>query len=191
MCLEGRAELTLTDSFAVCEDIREEDPEAFDALSTETWHLARAFAHYKPTMHTAHRRECVIQMHRDGHGIKSVKLNSHLHGFPMTTDFAAQEAWERGYEMLQEKAMSDKYAKVINYGGGECFLVNNHRVFHGRKNVLETPRTVLNTGVHEDTVWQGYRELKTKDIVLGDSWIVNLPTELLDRQRDVESGMTA
>ena len=186
MCLEGCAEFTLTSALAVCEDMCKEDPEAFEALATLSWHMGRAFAHYSPTMHTANYREPVVQKHRDGHGIKMVKLNSHLHGFPLTSSFKAQEAWERGYEMLQFKAMSEPYVKMIEYREGDCFLVNNHRVLHGRKKVLQTPRTVLNTGVHEDSVMQSYRELKVRHLKLGDSWVATIPTELLDRQRQVE-----
>merc|ERR1711988_1782592 len=65
-CLEGAAELSFTDGYAMAEDLKKEDPEAFDALCNETWHLARALPHYQPCMHTAVVRDTLIQLHRDG-----------------------------------------------------------------------------------------------------------------------------
>ncbi len=188
LCLEGRGILNFTDAIYVARQLEIRDPDAFCALSTVTWQIGRAFQYYQPTMHTASRHDTVIQLHRDGKGIKTVKMNAHLRGFPMTNDAKLQADWHRGFDRLLEMCSSEEFAHFIEFEPKECFLINNHRVHHGRKKVLEVPRTVQNLGAEENAVWNHLRHLKVRNLQIDDQWVAQIPTELLDRHKRIERG---
>ena len=113
------------DGFAMAEDLRTEDPEAFDLLCNVAipfrFHDGDAdILVYKP----------VITLGAAGEVIE-IRYNAHLAGvFDMPADI--MPAYYRAYRAYMSKTRDAKYRITLKLKAGEMVVFDNRRVLHGR-----------------------------------------------------------
>lgn len=113
------------DGFAMAEDLRVEDPEAFDLLCNVAipfrFHDGDAdILVYKP----------VITLGAAGNVIE-IRYNAHLAGvFDMPADI--MPAYYRAYRSYMTKTRDAKYRITLKLKAGEMVVFDNRRVLHGR-----------------------------------------------------------
>ncbi|MFT5626384.1 MAG: gamma-butyrobetaine dioxygenase, partial [Lentimonas sp.] len=113
------------DGFAMAEDLRHEDPEAFRMLCDVS--IPFRF----------HDGEADIRVHRpvitlgsEGDVIE-IRYNAHLAGiFDMPADI--MPAYYRAYRAYMTKTRDPKYRLTLKLKGGEMVAFDNRRVLHGR-----------------------------------------------------------
>ena len=113
------------DGFAMAEDLRAEDPEAFRLLCEV--HIPFRF-HDRDADIRVH--EPVITLNRSGEVIE-IRYNAHLAGiFDMSADIMAE--YYRAYRAFMAKTRDAKYRVVFRLKAGEMVVFDNRRVLHGR-----------------------------------------------------------
>lgn len=118
-------ESTLTDGFAVAEHLRTHAPEDFALLSQTMlkFHFADASAE-----HEAH--DPIISLFPDG-SIKAIRYSNHS-VLPFLLPFEKMEAFYRAYRNFGTLRESDEFQFRVKMGAGDLYMVDNHRVMHGR-----------------------------------------------------------
>lgn len=127
-CLANEAEgggSLFADGFAMAEDLRDEDPDAFKLLCE----VAIPFR-----FHDAHAdirvRRPVITLGHKGEVIE-IRYNAHLAGiFDMPADI--MPAYYRAYRAYMAKTRDPKYRLTLKLKAGEMVVFDNRRVLHGR-----------------------------------------------------------
>ncbi|WP_424930271.1 TauD/TfdA family dioxygenase [Amaricoccus tamworthensis] len=114
------------DGFAMAEDLRREDAEAFELLSTVD--IPFRF----------HDGEADIQVHKpvitlDGAGeVIEIRYNAHLAGiFDMPAD--VMPAYYRAYRAYMARTRDARYRITLKLKAGEMVVFDNRRVLHGRE----------------------------------------------------------
>jgi gamma-butyrobetaine dioxygenase len=114
------------DGFAMAEDLRTEDPDAFRLLCD----VPIPFRFHDGE---ADIRVCkpVITLDGDGHVIE-IRYNAHLAGiFDMPTE--VMPAFYRAYRGYMAKTRDPKYRLTLKLRAGEMVVFDNRRVLHGRE----------------------------------------------------------
>lgn len=113
------------DGFAMAEDLRQEDPEAFRLLCEV------------PIPFRFHDRDADIRVHEpvitlDRAGaVIEIRYNAHLAGiFDMPAE--VMPAYYRAYRAYMAKTRDPKYRLSLKLRGGEMVVFDNRRVLHGR-----------------------------------------------------------
>jgi gamma-butyrobetaine dioxygenase len=113
------------DGFAMAEDLRAEDPEAFRLLCEVPIPFRFHDRHADIRVH-----EPVITLNRAGEVIE-IRYNAHLAGvFDMPAD--TMPAYYRAYRAFMAKTRDPKYRLTLKLKGGEMVVFDNRRVLHGR-----------------------------------------------------------
>jgi gamma-butyrobetaine dioxygenase len=113
------------DGFAMAEDLRDEDPEAFRLLCE----VAIPFRFHDKTADIRVHRP-VITLGAKGEVIE-IRFNAHLAGiFDMAADI--MPAYYRAYRTYMAKTRDSKYRLTLKLKGGEMVVFDNRRVLHGR-----------------------------------------------------------
>ena len=113
------------DGFAMAEDLRREDPEAFRLLCD----VAIPFRFHDQTADIGVHRP-VITLGPKGDVIE-IRYNAHLAGiFDMPADI--MPAYYRAYRAYMAKTRDPKYRLSLKLKGGEMVVFDNRRVLHGR-----------------------------------------------------------
>ena len=118
-------ESTLTDGFKLAEDLRRKAPMQFDLLSTTMldFHFA------DPTAEHAARGP-VITLQPDG-TVKAIRYSNHS-ALPFLLPPDLMEAFYDAYRAFGTMRESEKYQLRLKMGAGDLYIVDNHRVMHGR-----------------------------------------------------------
>ncbi len=127
-CLANEAEgggSTFCDGFAIAEDLRAEDPEAFKLLS-ETPVPFR----FQDEDYDIRRHHTVIDLDLFGR-LHELHFNAHLAGV-FDLPVAKMEAYYRAYRKIMQMTRSEKYVLTTRLEGGEMVIFDNRRVMHGR-----------------------------------------------------------
>ncbi len=121
---EGGAS-TLVDGFKVAEDLRRERPDMFELLSTTTldFHIADANTEH-------HARGPVITVNPD-RSIRQIRYSNHS-ALPFLIPADRMEAFYDAYRTFGRMRESAQYCFQIALGAGDMYIVDNHRVMHGR-----------------------------------------------------------
>lgn len=118
-------ESTLVDGFKIAEDLRRTQPSFFEALSTTMldFHFADA---------TAEHRACepIINLYPDGR-IRSIRYSNHS-VLPFLLPYEQMDAFYDAYRTFGRMRESDEYQLRLKMGAGDMYIVDNHRVLHGR-----------------------------------------------------------
>lgn len=113
------------DGFMMAEDLRDEDPEAFDLLCN----VAIPFRFHDGDADIRVHRP-VITLGARGNVIE-IRYNAHLAGiFDMPAD--QMPAYYRAYRAYMAKTRDPKYRLTLKLQGGEMVVFDNRRVLHGR-----------------------------------------------------------
>lgn len=114
-----------TDGFAMAEDLRQEDPDAFRLLCE----VAIPFRFHDETADIRVHRP-VITLGPEGEVIE-IRYNAHLAGiFDMAADI--MPAYYRAYRAYMAKTRDPKYRLIFKLKAGEMVVFDNRRVLHGR-----------------------------------------------------------
>jgi gamma-butyrobetaine dioxygenase len=116
---------TLTDGFAVAEEMRVTKPEQFALLANTMlqFHFADDTAEHAAYLPT-------ITLHPDGR-IKAIRYSNHSVK-PFLLPFDQMEAFYEAYQTFGWLRESDEFQLRIEMGAGDLYIVDNHRVMHGR-----------------------------------------------------------
>ncbi|GAA0777333.1 DUF971 domain-containing protein [Roseibium denhamense] len=127
-CLANEAEgggSTFCDGFAIAEDLRQHDPEAFKLLSEVPVPFRFQDADYD-----IRRHHPVIQLDMFGN-LQELHFNAHIAAvFDLKPDI--MEAYYRAYRKIMALTRSDEYVITTRLEGGEMVIFDNRRVLHGR-----------------------------------------------------------
>lgn len=114
------------DGFAVAQDLRRLDAEAF-ALLAETEIPMR----FHDADVDIRRHDTVIETDRSG-GLVQLRFNAHLAGiFDMPAE--RQDAYYRAYRRMMAMTRDPAYLVTLRLGPGEMVVFDNRRVLHGRE----------------------------------------------------------
>jgi gamma-butyrobetaine dioxygenase len=115
-----------SDGFAVAEDLRAEDPAAFDLLST----ISVPFRFHDGDTDIRSRKK-VITLDEDG-SLKEICFNAHIAGI---LDIAPEKmpAYYRAYRRFMQMSRDPAYLVTFKLQAGEMAVFDNRRVLHGRE----------------------------------------------------------
>lgn len=114
------------DGFAIAEDLRTEDPAAFELLCHVPIPFRFHDAHYDIRV-----REPVIIRNRAGNVIE-VRFNAHIAGiFDMPADIMAD--YYRAYRAFMIRTRDPRYRLAFRLEPGEMVVFDNRRTLHGRE----------------------------------------------------------
>ena len=116
---------TLVDGFAVAEDMRREAPEQFALLASTILHFHFADA---TAEHEAHGP--IITLESDG-AIRAIRYSNHS-ALPFLIEAEAMGPFYAAYREFGRRRESDRYQLRIHMAAGDLYMVDNHRVLHGR-----------------------------------------------------------
>jgi gamma-butyrobetaine dioxygenase len=116
---------TLVDGFAIAEDMRAEHPEYFELLSSTMldFHFADSTAEHEA-------RAAVISLNPDG-SLRAIRFSNHS-ARPFRLPAEIMERYYAAYVEFGRRRESDRYQLKIEMGAGDLYMVDNHRVLHGR-----------------------------------------------------------
>ena len=127
-CLANDAEgggSTFCDGFAIAEDLRHNDPEAFELLSKTPVPFR-----FHDNSYDIRRHQTVIDLDAFGK-LQELHFNAHLAGvFDLPTD--TMEPYYRAYRKIMQMTRSSDYVITTRLEGGEMVIFDNRRVLHGR-----------------------------------------------------------
>ena len=127
-CLANDAEgggSTFCDGFAIAEDLRQNDPEAFELLSKTPVPFR-----FHDDSYDIRRHQTVIDLDAFGN-LQELHFNAHLAGvFDLPAD--TMEAYYRAYRKIMQMTRSSDYVITTRLEGGEMVIFDNRRVLHGR-----------------------------------------------------------
>jgi len=118
-------ESTVTDGWAVLEDLRREDPNAFDTLAR----IQVTFQLYSQDEDT-YATAPIIQLDPDGR-IRTFRFSNQL-AQPINASFDDVADFYRAYRALGRRIDSDRYKVIFKTSSGDLLTVHSHRVMHGR-----------------------------------------------------------
>lgn len=114
------------DSFAIAEDLRREDPAAFDLLASVPIPFRFHDEDYDIRV-----REPVIVLNREC-AVTEVRYNAHIAGiFDMSADVMPD--YYRAYRQFMIRTRDPRYRLAFRLGAGEMAVFDNRRALHGRE----------------------------------------------------------
>lgn len=114
------------DGFAIAEDLKAEDPQAFDLLSS----LPIPFRFHDED-YDIRVREPVIHLDHAG-AVIEVRFNAHIAGvFDMPADLMAD--YYRAYRAFMTRTRDPRYRLSFRLAPGEMVVFDNRRALHGRE----------------------------------------------------------
>ncbi len=147
-CLESSAEggdSHLVDGFRAAQRLREEDPEGFGLL---TRYCARFEYRAAGDVHLAARRP-MIELAPDGE-LRALRFNNRSAAPITDVPFEAMAGYYAAYRRLGEIIEDPAMAITFKLAPGDCFIVDNTRVLHGRKAYAGTGGTRWLQGCYAD-----------------------------------------
>ena len=129
-CLESSlsgGDSMVIDGFAAVHRLREEDPDHFDVLSN---HCARFVFDGEDGVRLAARRP-LIELAPDGE-LRCVRFDNRSLAAVRDVPFERMSTWYAAYRHLGDIIDDPMMAVSFRLEPGECFVVDNTRVLHGR-----------------------------------------------------------
>lgn len=128
-CIANEAEgggSVFCDGFAIAEDLRADDPPAFEALANVRIPLRFHDAHYDIRCH-----DTVIRCAPDN-AVEEIRFNAHIAGiFDMPADQMA--GYYHAYRAYMASTRSNRYRLTLRLKRGQMVVFDNRRVLHGRE----------------------------------------------------------
>ncbi len=113
------------DGYRIAEDIRAEDPDTWEAMTTIPWT-------YNNRAKTTSYKASGPMVDLDANGqITALRYETWLRA-PLVADLETQERAYTAYRRFAERAQSDAYLMRVRYKPGDLFAFDNRRVLHGR-----------------------------------------------------------
>ncbi|MCG7629799.1 TauD/TfdA family dioxygenase [Epibacterium sp. MM17-32] len=127
-CLANEAEgggSLFCDGYAIAEDLRHQDPESFELLST----VSVPFRFHDHETDIRNRKK-VINLDEEGRVIE-ICFNAHLADI-FDLEPALMQRYYRAYRQFMILTRSPEYLVTLKLKGGEMVVFDNRRVLHGR-----------------------------------------------------------
>ncbi len=118
-------ESTLVDGFKVAEDMRRTVPDEFELLANTMLDF-----HFADTTAEHFARGPIITLNPDG-SIKAIRYSNHS-ALPFLLAPDLMEPFYAAYRTFGLMRESDQYQLRLKMGAGDLYIVDNHRVMHGR-----------------------------------------------------------
>jgi len=115
-----------SDGFAVAEDLRKKDPEAFELLST----ISVPFR-FQDGEYDIRSRKKVITLDEDG-ALKEICFNAHIASI-LDIDPDLMPQYYRAYRTFMQMSRDPAYLVTFKLQAGEMVIFDNRRVLHGRE----------------------------------------------------------
>ena len=186
------------DNVKVIEDLREEDPEAFELLSTVPIRLARRRLTVQeecdpsevPVYHIdiELQRPVVYFDEIDGH--YKLIFNMKHAGFELNlvsgdNSPSRMQKYYKAYELLRSKLSDPKYHQTIVIKEGMAALYDNSRVSHGRGPIHPTTQRALLVADVVNEIWYSRcRLMLGKKSGLEDKWLYGCSLKALELLAD-------
>jgi alpha-ketoglutarate-dependent taurine dioxygenase len=116
---------TLTDGFKVATDLREQHPEMFDLLASHVLHFHFADATAE------HEADGPVIVTEPGGRLRAIRYSNHS-AQPFMMDPDLLEAYYAAYRTFGRMRESEQYQVRVDMQAGDMYMVDNHRVMHGR-----------------------------------------------------------
>ncbi len=116
---------TLVDGFAIAEDMRREVPDQFALLATTLLHF-----HFADATAEHQAQDSIVTLDADG-ALKAIRYSNHS-AQPFLLDTDIMEPFYAAYREFGRRRESERYQLRINMAAGDLYMVDNHRVMHGR-----------------------------------------------------------
>ena len=116
---------TLTDGFKIAADIREAHPHLFELLATQSlhFHFAEATAE--------HEADGPVIVTEPSGRLKAIRYSNHS-AQPFLMDPDVLEQYYVAYRTFGQMRESEQYQLRIEMQAGDLYMVDNHRIMHGR-----------------------------------------------------------
>ena len=151
----GQGANSLTDGFSVAYALKERYPEDFEMLTTIGMDAGRRLTCYSTgDMHfnTSHK---VIQLDDDGNVIR-IQFHE-INRTPMVhLDFETFPKYWQALQIFYDLVHSDEFQIAITMEEGDCLVLNNWRMMHGRSAGVRE-RTILGGTVTRDSFYSRMR----------------------------------
>ncbi|KAJ1444484.1 hypothetical protein M885DRAFT_552825 [Pelagophyceae sp. CCMP2097] len=135
--VEGAGANTLTDGFAVADQLRQEDPEAFDLLAQYGYDGERDFAGSRVDSPQRHDHGLVVRRRHpifsvDQRGKLTQVTYNEVFRMPMTLPYDVFPKWYVAFSRFVELLHSPDFERTIPMEAGNLLVMNNWRTLHGR-----------------------------------------------------------
>ena len=167
--MDGSGHNTLVDGYAVAEALREEDPAAFELLTTygneqerdlvasrSDTHGSDGYQTHQQSLLISHRQP-VIQLDDTG-AVVRLQYNE-VFRMPATVPFDTFPAWFAAYSKFAAMLHSQEFEREIAMKKGTMMMVQNWRVFHGRAGAQSGDRKLVGGTVTREALYSRGRQL--------------------------------
>ena len=127
--VEGHGANTLTDGFAVANDLRKEDPEAYDLLATWGVDAERDFAGSRADSVQSHKQGLVIKRKHpilvtDGAGELTRVQYNEVFRMPLSLPYDVFPKYYKAFSKFVEMVHNPKYEKTVDMAEGNLLVMN-------------------------------------------------------------------
>ena len=150
---EDGGESILVDGFAVAEDMREQEPQAFELLCR----YAQTFNRVHPGELDQRGRQRMIALDDRGEVI-GIRVHTRAAG-PLDLPADLVEPYYRAHQAFCARMMSAEFQLRFQLGPGESVMFDNHRVLHARAEFSDPRRFLQICNVSRETFHERLRLL--------------------------------
>ena len=174
--LEGTSTNTWTSPLAALETLKCEALDSYHALCQAPMAIGRVSRFYGEPLYQATVDTAVTMKPGTCDQVKRMRWHPNLTGYLVSPYNEYKEA-RLAHQRFQEIIRRDTHQLKKTLRPGDLYVWDNFRLFHGREEVIDVPRTGVGQTVPQHVVHDRYRALCTarlKGRVDGD-WLVHLP----------------
>jgi len=176
--LDGRSCNSVVDAFAVAKALKEEDPEAYELLTTEKQGYARLQEFYEMPLN---KWACSPVISLDENGNPKMIRMSEGKRTSFMTDFDKFPKYWAAYNKFTKLLDDPRFQIIFEMEQGDVLILNNHRTCHGRVYIPGGYRILLGGTFGKD---QYINRVRGQKIGLHDdhdkAYMVELPMNYFD-----------
>lgn len=178
-CLEGESINTFVSCPAVLATFKEETPELLGALEKAPMAIGRLAHWYQPPLYQGNVNS-IMTSHPVSKEVK-FRWHPHLSGFLLSPHDEYAEA-RNAVRKFQQISRRESHELRVHFQPGDMYIWDNHRLLHGREQVLSEPRTSVSLTVPEQAVLDSWRAMKIERLKEGgieEKWLLHVPQRQL------------
>ncbi len=151
-------ESILVDGFRVAEEIRSQEPETFELLTSVPWDFGN-----RSTITDYRWKTPMIHLDKDGK-IEEVRVGNFLR-VPLQVDFDLIEPMYRAYQLFETLNQDDRFKLRFRLEPGECLIFDNRRLLHARDSFDSSTgeRHLYGCYIERDELWSSIRMIERRN----------------------------
>ena len=151
-------ESILVDGFRVAEEIRTQEPETFELLTSVPWDFGN-----RSTITDYRWKTPMIHLDNDGE-IEEVRVGNFLR-VPLQVDFDLIEPMYKAYQLFETLNQDDRFKLHFRLEPGECLIFDNRRVLHARDSFDSSTgeRHLYGCYIERDELWSSIRMIERRN----------------------------